>query len=178
MRLLEWFDALLLATAQKFCDKFQQFTGLTKFRLEKWSLILSLASIWWAVLTIDVSIVFLFLVIPISLICTMSVLRLIRAVELEEVEFLKNGHLIAFPSRFLPFRLLTVCVFGGMGIYNLLFFGRTGQALFFQQLSIVASVYFSACVPRPPGRSKAREWYEKALTWLDGKLAMPPEPAM
>ena len=179
MHLPKWFDGVLKAAAQKFCDKFQQFTGLTKFRLEKWAWILSLASTWWAVLTVvDTPLVIILLAILSALFCTTMGLHAVRSIEQAEIEFLENGRLVAFLSSSPPMRLVGVYVLGVMGIFNLLFFGRTGQAVFCQQLFIVVAIYLSVCIPRPPGKSRAREWYEGALTWLDDRLGKSPEPAM
>src|SRR3989344_1889209 len=43
---LTWLDGILLGAAQKLCDKVQRLTGLTKFRLEKWAVIMSVVFFW------------------------------------------------------------------------------------------------------------------------------------
>ncbi|MFA5942128.1 MAG: hypothetical protein WC798_00430 [Candidatus Paceibacterota bacterium] len=38
--------------------------------------------------------------------------------------------------------------------------------LFASVICWIAWVYFSICIPRPPGKNKVLEWLKKGLQWL------------
>ena len=40
----------------------------------------------------------------------------------------------------------------------------------------LAHLYFSACTPMPPSKSKVRRWYEGVITRISDSLAPTPEP--
>lgn len=172
MFILKWLDGCLLAATQKFSDGFQWLTGLTKFRLEKWALVLALASLWLAVFSV---IDFFFSGFLVAVMNTVSTMSLFRLIERAEAEFLATGRLLfagAFPA---AWRQVALFVYGIMGPYSLLL-DETGRELFCFWTFNVGWMYFSSCVPRPPGKSKVREWYEAASTWLDDRLTALPEP--
>jgi hypothetical protein len=167
-----WLDGVLLNTAQKFCDKFQSITGLTKFRLEKWALITS--AIFFGGLTIlltePILAVLALMYVPIAAFT-------VRAIEKVESEFLKNGSLI-MPIWNLPVRLTftSVQAFSAYLSFSVNMDYKNQMACY-GIVAVILWMYLSSCVPRPPSKSKMREWYEKALTWLNNQVKPAPAPA-
>jgi len=166
-------DSFLLEKAQKFCDTFQRLTGFTKFRIEKWLIVAAFATYWmFAIETSIPAVVLAALMISFSHIFT------IREIESEERAFLTRQELRHNINRSSTVRI-TFLVFSGsflgFDIYLMEVDSTHGQIWFYAWIiSVLARVYFSACVPRPPGKSKVREWLERELQKLNSLL---PEPA-
>ena len=169
-----WLDRVLLGALQKFCDKFQRLTGLTKFRLTKLAVIMMtsffLTSLLFWTGTFDRVLVCLLLVIATA--------SIVFQIELQEQMFLEYGP----DSLPLPFN-------GVIGrIVWLVFYGFFTAMLFVDpfdfestmlvcgNVSYVLFIYFDSCLPCPPSKSKAREWCEKALMWLNDRLKPSPMP--
>lgn len=169
---LAWFDGKLLDAVQKFCDKVQRLTGLTKFRLEKWAILLSTIFFWGCIIYIPDP-----LNVLLGLWNSVSTLPIVRQIERGEAEFLKNGRLELSLTHLASMRLLVVICFGPPIIISpFLLPDGLYQLMICTLVGFIAHVYFSACTPRPPSKSKAREWYEKALTWLNDRLKPAPIP--
>ena len=166
-----WLDGILLGAAQKFCDKFQRVTGYTKFRLEKWSLILIVVFHWaCAVIRVDS---FLFLLL---LIFTSGCVVTVHITERQEVEFQKTGKLRQAFFNTMQARLVVTLFMGCFAILGITSADFSLYVLSYGQASYILWVYFGACIPRPPSKSKMREWYEKGLSSLNDWLK--PEPAL
>ena len=165
--MLAHIDTLLLNSAQRFCDAFQNITGLTKFRVEKWALIMIVMSLCVQTVTSRDSL-FTFVFIPVML--TWGVFA-VWCIEREESDFLQNGritHSVLDVSHFRIGVLLAVALPAAlMGLF------LADEVSAIVSVSYVVWTYVSPCIPRPPGKSKMREWSEKALAWLNGRL---PEP--
>lgn len=169
--MLKIIDNFLLRSAQKFCDAFQRLTGLSKFWMEKWLTILFTLSLeiafaisgkgtfyssfWMAVLVVWGIIV-------------------VRDIEKEECEFLSHGKLRFNFMRTFSFRL------SGFFVIELPYAAIWLLSGSMENLMVFASfmmwLYVMACVPRPPSKSKFRQWYEKALTWLGDRVRDAPTP--
>jgi len=176
--MLRWIDGVLLGIAQKFCDKVQMYTGITKFRLEKWAIVLSSSCILgaWALFLPEAGLTAGLVLSPMIIALSVSTVWNIRKIEAQEVEFLKSGRFhvssssITYRGFLLTMTLLfCVAVMPPVDAVNLLC--DAGYVF------LVAEGYFSACIPRPPGKSKFRKWYETALTWLNDQLKPDPIPA-
>lgn len=151
-------DNILLSVAQQFCDSTQRLTGLTKFWFEKWTLITSVAS--FSLFAVENMFIDLILV---SALLAFAAIYAVRETEKAEIEFLAKGRLRRHVSHFLEARLslFVVCAFD---IFTgLMHFGWTFPCF---GMSAIAWIYFSACIPRPPSKSKMREWAEKSLMFL------------
>lgn len=170
--MLKRLDGFLLGVAQRFCDKFQRFTGLTKFKLQKWAVISSVISGWGATAFLG----FPSISVLSGLMNTAAWSFNIWIDEKTEAEFLANGNLVSSLMDSISVRLAFVCILGGLGIFSILVDAGIGGMLFCQAMFLIAYVYFSACIPRPPSKSKMQEWYEKVLTALNESLK--PEPAL
>ena len=167
-------DGMLLGPAQWLCDRIQRLAGLTKFVLQKWMIIMTTIFFWGSVVSLGlVSSV----IVSMLLLLTASAAFLVHRAEKEEAEFLANGNLRFSPNNILFVRLLLTLIYGSLGGTGLSFQNVGGHLLFYASMCFIAWVYFSACIPRPPGKSKIREWYEKGLWWLDDKLQPTPVPA-
>ena len=98
---LAWLDGVLLNVAQKFCDKFQRITGLTKFVLQKWSLIFGTSLLTWLTLSrMEEFVGTIFLVV--------ATVVSARIDEKSEREFLKKGNILYEPSHNKRTRILMV----------------------------------------------------------------------
>ncbi len=167
---LVWLDSILLGAAQKFCDNAQKYLGWTKFRLEKWALMLSAISA--AMALYPTGIIGLFLA---PALCSLVVRRVI-VLEREERAFLKNDDL-AEPMYGTGGRVFWLLFFGYFACGHILDLQNfEDRSLLCMDIFTVSSVYFNSCIPRPPSKSKMREWYERALTALNDWLK--PEPAL
>lgn len=169
--MLKYFDDLLLNAAQKFCDAVQRLLGFTKFRVEKWALITNMLSFClFVAFALTPGAVASILIFGNVLSSVLSV----KEIEHEEAEFLESGaiHYRLTNSRF--FRLLPIAV---LGPSTALFLETPLCGIFLSAFaSFMAVVYISACLPRPPGKSKMREWCEKGLSWLNDRLPEVPAP--
>lgn len=168
-------DAFLLDKSQKFCDKFQRLTGRTKFQLEKWSLIAAATSYWMFV--VERPSPFL---MSISLMLSVSYIFVIREIESEERAFLARGEL-KYDVSHSPVERSNFLLFNGtfllLGLWAFLVFLAPGFLWFCTWIvSVLARKYFSACVPKPPSKSKMREWAEKSLMFLRDQLPPAPVP--
>ena len=169
---LTWLDGILLGAAQKLCDKVQRLTGLTKFRLEKWAVIMSVVFFWADAVSNPTG-----LIITANLYITFIMVVIVRIVEKEEVRFLASGELT--PSLFHE-SLVRLAIALGFGLLIALTVLVADEHLLSvcAEASYVAWVYFSTCIPRPPSKSTMREWYEKALWRLDDMLQPTTDPAL
>lgn len=167
---LAWLDGLLLGAAQRLCDKTQRLFGLTKFRLQKWALIVSTVFYCGFYVFDQRPVIAVLLSIYIA-----GSLFLVRIIEMQESEFLKNGGLVMPPfgvlQRIFWFSAYLILALPGLSSEN---YGD--RLLSYGLLCYVLFIYLSDCIPRPPSKSKMREWSEKALTWLNDLLASPPVP--
>lgn len=163
---LTWLDDKLLGTTQKFCDKFQRVTGLTKFALQKWSLIFGTSLLTWLTLSRMEGFVSTSFLIVVTVINT-------RIDEESERRFLKKGK-IRYESLYeRRVRIPTVILstFASLLIY----IGAENTLLSVCScISFISWIYFVACIPRPPSKSKAREWCDKMLTVLNDSLKPAP----
>ena len=166
-----WLDRVLLDAAQKFCDKFQRLTGLTKFTFQKWAVILSM--LFFAVVAVyDFDLV----LVAMAIINTTYAVFIVYKIEEEESKFLENRNLTISPFHDSSERIITL-FFATPFLFVFSIIGSPRSYLCMcSVVCIVAWVYFSACIPRPPGKSKAREWSEKAMMWLNDKLKPAPVP--
>lgn len=103
-----------------------------------------------------------------------SVAFVVFLTERMEANFLKNGELQLSPWHVVSLRLPMVSLGEYFGIVN--FLSPEDWLMGYGSMCYVAWMYLGVCIPRPPGKSKAREWYERALTWLNDRLTIPPEP--
>jgi len=162
-------DATLLGLAQKFCDRMQQITGLTKFRFEKWSLIVAMMFMWHYSLLNLIEPVHLFALC----LTTLLLFRIIRTVEVCEARFLRDGELFLFGFARRESRIVILLLYT---LFELLFALYGAWDLVCEFVCLVLWVYFAACIPRPPSKSKIREYYEKGLEWLRGAVGPIPTP--
>ena len=165
-----WLDNILRGAAQKLCDKVQQLTGLTKFAFEKWALISAMIFFWGCC--------FLSKDIPLAgvlLFISSLVVFMVRYIEKQEAEFLKNGTLEA-PLFRMPFRIIVLFVIGSFAFKEFLSADYASKIASYGHVSYILWAYFGSCVPRPPSKSKARERYENGLTWLNDHLKPSPVP--
>lgn len=156
------FDEKLLSTAQKFCDKMQEITGLTKFFFEKWSLIMFLLSISVEILSLYGESEHSSLIFAAGFSCSVNILVWVPEIcriEKEEMIFLRHG-MLKFPrlydfSRRFPLVgmvLLLVCLH--------LWVCQPPLSYFHPWIFFGGWIYFSACIPKPPGKSKLRQWLD------------------
>jgi hypothetical protein len=165
--MLIWLDGTLLSVAQKFCDKAQWLTGVTKFTLRKWALIATAA--FMVACTALVGDLYL-LALTIIFVSTTAIEAFKE--KKDEAKFLRNGSLAHTNWAATPERLAALvisCVGLAFLAFLALFVGLShtpGQLFSCTLVCYLASVYFAVCIPLPPGKSKAREWYEKRFRWL------------
>ena len=165
-------DSFLLGKAQKLCDTFQRLTGFTKFRIEKWLIVAAGAAYWMFVIE-----GLLPILMPIALVFSFQCIFTVRGIESEEKAFLARQELLHNINHSSEVRITSLVLFGsflGFSIY-LMGDGSAHELVWFCAwiISILARIYFSACIPRPPGKSQVREWLEKGLQGLNSLL---PEP--
>lgn len=170
-----WLDGILLGAAQRFCDRAQQLTGLTKFRFQKWAAVISM--MFYVLDTIvyssrhDIDAIRFYAIGMLIFLLSMS--GFVLMTEIEEKEFLTKGKPMLSIFHDAGTRLLTTGFYSGMGVAA--FFCKDGaDNLACSTMCCVMFVYFSACIPRPPSKSTVRKWYEKMLTMLNESLK--PEP--
>lgn len=172
----------MLDWAQKFCDKTHRLTGLSKFKLEKWAVILwgllFIASVMLDTLVSFSTIVTIPMIITIPIV-TAIVAEMVRQIENREARFLERGILSQGFWHFRATRIIALLVLVFLNTVYLQRFGG-GDVPFlldsFRCVVIAVWIYVSACIPRPPEKSKARQWCEKGLGWFNDKLVTPPEP--
>lgn len=167
-------DRILFVAAQWFTDRFQRLTGLTKFWLEKWSFILGTLSYCFGVDSASVAIWAVFLIF--------YTVKIVRGTEKHEAIFLRSGVLLlgAFnhsllrrSAAFVLFLVDVVAVIFYLGVSSAL---TAFPPVFLCATFVLAYVYFSACIPRPPGKSKLQEWSEKLKAWARGISDPAPAP--
>lgn len=166
-------DGIQLEMAQKFCDKVQRTVGMTKFTLQKWAIISS--AIFFSSIFVfrpkGVEVMFLLIVYVIGTVF------IVLGTEIEEAEFLRDNKLQSSPWHNVFLRSTIALVFECTAALSLLPSSDEADWLWsFGGMSYIAFGYFSACIPRPPSKSNAREWYEKVLTVLNSKLQPAPVP--
>jgi hypothetical protein len=164
-------DDFLLARAQRFCDAFQRLTGLTKYRIEKWlwiSLAMTVAMIAGQHIFNRDGVAFHLTIGP--LLCIWALLYA-TVVDIQEKNFLSKGTIeenvwhtedVRKPLAILSALLLLV---------SLLVRSPNATDLIF--LDLLGVMYVGACIPRPPGKGKLRQWLESTLSGLNIWL---PEP--
>lgn len=176
-----WLDSVLLGAAQKFCDKVQRTTGMMKFSLERIALVVILSS----VLPIKDLIPIMGSAIAMMTVVLASMLVFVSVVE--ERLFIKTNLLrrpvfSGFFSRItwtllLGSSLCFIIPVVAMGVMlripksSILLGGLIGLAM----VGMISYMYISACIPRPPSKSKMQEWLNKGLWWLNDQLK--PSPA-
>ncbi len=176
--MLEIIDAFLLRQAQRFTDWFQDWTGLTKFWLQKaahisWAL--SLTAAWVA--NDDRSPVEALLVCVILSVTALATF----VISWDESNFLRNGSLRCSTMLDSRSRVLYLLIFTTFAIGDFL------QALHQQEtlrnalngmawVSYVLMIYFAACTPKPPGKSRLRQLREKLQERLKSITSPVPEP--
>ncbi len=157
-------DSIPLGATQKVSDAFQLLTGRTKYTLQKWMLIL-ITGFFGVDCAFSQKPMLGILFLPWVAIVIMS----IRALEGLEAKFLKDGELFFSPYYAFEIR------FPLAAVYAILIF-ISEQTMLYAMICMFLYVYFGACIPRPPSKSKMREWYERALTGLNDWLK--PAPAL
>ena len=161
-------DAFLLTQMQKVCNKFTELTGRTKYRLQKWTLIVGFL-VWLAnaILVFDPELVML------GFFFFTTVVLATYITEEHEAEFLAKNNiqssLFSFSLERIIATIICVVMFGLMAV--------SGN---FQMCLVVIIffiwIYTTACLPWPPSKSKVRQMYEKSLAWLNDKLSPVLEP--
>jgi len=169
--MLERLDNFLRSNAQKFCDNAQKYTGLTKFVFLKWNMVLSSLFIMASAIC-DRS---MFLV-SVALLNSVAVIRCVHDLEQEESEFLANGKIKLSFLHSVYFRTRFILIVGVITILLLIIADPPSYLLVCANVCMIAWVYLAVCTPRPPGKSKMREWCEKGLWRLNDWLK--PEPAL
>jgi len=164
--MLTWLDDALLSVAQKFCDKAQWLTGLTKFTLRKWALIATAVfMVAGTVLVWDLTL------LAFATIFVSAMAFEVFEEEKDEDEFLRSDIRLTHTSWAADPERLTALAISCVGLtFFSLFVGLSytpGQLFFCTLVCYLASVYFAVCIPRPSGKSKAREWYEKKFRRLN-----------
>lgn len=167
-------DAFLLDRAQKFCDKFQRLTGLTKFRLEKWSLILSSVFYWmFAIGVLDEVLTVM------ALLLSIHTFYYVRAIERQEMNFLARSELEFRAEHHCSIRTIFLLLHVWILAFGLIFafalIDPSGIWLCGYSAFVIVTAYLAACTPRPPSKSSMREWLERCLIRINSLL---PEPAM
>lgn len=174
-------DVLIDYGFQKFAHWFQRLTGKTCFFLGKWMFALSSAT-----LTVQ-STVFLFtssrkwesfLTLFLALMHGLLVWRLEtkeRSWEKGPKEFLNEDRAI-----FLHVRVLCFMAMVPLNVWQVLSFTIGGDVIdgleALWTFLYVSGLYFSACTPLPPSKSKIRKLWESALASLDNALSPSFEP--
>lgn len=166
----KWLDGTLLGTAQKLCDKIQRLTGLTKFAIEKWTLIVMTAFFGTYTVTNSSTINILLIVT-----LTMLVVYVVHYIERAEVRFLKDGDL-EYPIFNAPMRLSWLCINGFLAYISFISDDYAEIILACGYICYILFCYLDECVPRPPSKSKAREWCDKLLTALNNWAKPAPAP--
>lgn len=178
--MIEWLDSVLRDATQRFSEKFQRLTGLTKFTLEKWASIAS--TIFFCGFSVCA---FRYIGIGLALLTIILSAINIRRIEKEEIEFMTNDKLDFRLSNEFSVRkpLLIVDLFAIPWFSLVIFFGNQEFQIIVQSQCILGAIlsnmawrYFSICIPKPPAKSKVREWSEKALGWLSERLQPSPVP--
>lgn len=164
-------DSFLLSLMQKFCDKMQRTTGLTKFFFEKWSLIL-ISPCYWMLYFSDFDTMWLFISIGVS-VCTFV---LVPIIGWQETEFLKKG-LLRLPVGNTPILRIICILFLIFDVTLVYTYGNSSYLWAAGGMTLTTSWYYlECCIPHPPSKSKARELYEKGLSWLGDILEPGPSP--
>ena len=159
-------DVLLLHQMQKFCDRLQALTGISKFQVEKWALISNIACLWFSdIFSMNVE----HFMRSETFILTLVWLAEIITIEVEESAFVKCGAIFFKLHRCMPVRIASASAAAFISIVE--FPGWTSGSF----LSLIVWIYASACVPKLPGKNKARHLYERALIWLNDRLQPVPE---
>ena len=169
--MLKFVDTQLLNAAQKSCDWFQLLTGLTKLRVEKWTVILQ-TFFWCLSVSLDIT-AFRSLLLLMMVGVTFS---WARAIDVQEKEFFKNGRLYRRITESRGARVIGTIALIAQTIRSP-FFTLENELLICSNLCLIAWIYVSVAIPRPPGKSKARQWYESGLWWLKDRLNDAPAPA-
>jgi len=157
-------DSFLLSLAQKFCDRFQRFTGLTVFWLMRWTIAVTLIFYLLYATILDASFAPWVLIV--------ATLHSIRGWKKEETEFFAKR---VPEHHFYPsfFRIIMILNTGAVAWFSLA--GSLLPELFMLggMATLLANMYFMSCVPLPPCKSTVHEWHEKGLRWLSGRLSKP-----
>ncbi|MEK7179415.1 MAG: hypothetical protein AAB689_00105, partial [Patescibacteria group bacterium] len=129
-------DDVLLGASQKLCDKVQRVIGLTKFALEKWALISAMMFAWGcSFLSKDL------FVIVVALFISPLAVFMVRHIEGQEAEFLKNGTLEA-PLFRMPFRIMVLFVIGFLALMGFLSADYASKVASYGHVSYILWAYF------------------------------------
>lgn len=172
--MLNEIDSFLLRRAQKTADCFSGLTGMTKFKLEKWSFIMAsffLASFFTLYPTSNG---YDFPYVLISLLFIWTVIGVWGMEKREEI-FLTSGTLVFTPESQPMIRKTYLVVNSTVTIFTIIGWITMEEFTLLHlttslTLSLVA-LYFSACIPKPPCKGKIREWYERMLWRINDALA-------
>lgn len=166
-------DRALLSAFQKCCDVFQRTIGLTKFRIERWAIICTLICMYMVeIVTLSFEPPMLTAMAFFTAVCFFMVKRSER----HEREFVERGSIYTDSGPFL--RLYVLCTSSAL-CGSLLFLSPfTAQTAWYcgSHVCFLVWIYVNVCVPRPPGKSKMRQWLESALTWANDALSPAPIP--
>lgn len=164
MSVPEKLDTYLLGKMQKATDFIYDTFGITKFRIEKWAIILSGLS--YAMFAVMAQI--LILVGIAALLNIFSILN-VYLCEKEERSFFADGK-ISLPRTDASFRMLFLLLW--IVMTPLLLIDFVGLMLFVYAVASLTRYYANACIPRPPRKSKIRQLLEKAREYFR-EVAMP-----
>lgn len=178
-KLAKCIDTSMLERAQSVCDTVQRITGYTKFTISKWLLILAVLFLTLGVL---MSIPGLPLTATIGFYSMLALYSYavylgVHQIEREERFFHRNGKLL-YPSFFgqnVSLRGMFVSCSAAFALLCCYFFtiGDGVRQGFFVGtfLSCILFVYVEASVPRPPSKSRFKEWVKKKVEeWSPRRL--------
>lgn len=151
-------DDFFLQEAQKFSDSFQRITGKTKFFLEKWSLILFLVILCVQTLLLYAELDSSLIVIG-FLPCLLNILMwvpVIRRIETDEAAFLEHGTLNFSELHDFYRRSFLVLLALSLELLHVFIWHSLPHLWIF----FCGWIYFAACIPRPPSKSKLRQWLD------------------
>ncbi len=176
--MLSYIDTFLLNKAQKFTDRFQWLTGLTKFWVQKWLIIFEMILSWLLVVVGGEPVAYFVVALYMTFVSTLVVFQL----EKREEQFLKGSSALE-PEKLLDPEKRKGPVLINMSIFFIfLVLGSEGLDGSFcisaQGAIMILYIYVAACIPRPPDKSKMRQWYERALWWLNDALKPAGESAL
>ena len=176
--MLENIDTFLLDRAQRFTEWFQQWTGLSKFWLEKATTIL-----WALLLCVHTGTVIDSdpIVAAPALLTVVFAWLGVLSVEREESNFLCDGRLRMSPFNTWYFWLLVLATCMEVGILDLIDVLQHDSSV---SLSLDASaascalmVYIATCTPKPPGRSRFLQIRERLRSRLSSALSLDQKPS-
>lgn len=154
-------DSFLLKKAQVLSDWFQYYFGITNFTLARTCITLAFA--FWVTVTIEVGdyigLVMGFIIFPfLFFLCTLQEKKVQHTNTI-------NSYAALFASARIKFVMVTlVCTLLSLVIISKVSNADVMIALLkpnVMMLSTTSSLYFLACTPKPPAKSKLKEFIEK-----------------